>query len=134
MAATNDPREPKVPPVVPPEVVPPVSAEALVGDQVMEDFGDQGEPRRYPSTIGGALYLVVLAVALVGLVLAWTGDWRVGVQVLAASLWGAALGRVVLPERDAGMLAVRNRWLDALMLVGLGVALTFLAWTIPDRV
>jgi hypothetical protein len=39
----------------------------------------------------------------------------------------------VLPARDAGMLAVRRRWLDCLMLAGVGALLIFLAATIPNQ-
>jgi hypothetical protein len=38
----------------------------------------------------------------------------------------------VLANRDAGMLAVRNRFLDAFLLTGCGVALIALASSIPD--
>jgi hypothetical protein len=91
------------------------------------------EERRYPSTIGGAFYLLVLAVGAVGIAIVWGGDWRLGIRCLAAGLCFAALLRLVLPGRDAGMLAVRNRWLDAVVLGGVGAALFFLAQTIPNQ-
>jgi hypothetical protein len=91
------------------------------------------EERRYPSTIGGAFYLVVLAVGAVGLGIVYSGDWRLGIRCLAAGLCGAALLRLVLPARDAGMLAVRNRFLDVLLLGGFGAAILFLASTIPNQ-
>jgi hypothetical protein len=91
------------------------------------------EERRYPSTIGGAFYLVVLAVGAVGLGIVYTGDWRLGIRCLAAGLCCAALLRLVLPARDAGMLAVRNRLLDVLLLGGFGAAILFLASTIPNQ-
>ena len=91
------------------------------------------EPRRYPSTIGGALYLAVLIVCLVGIGLVSTGEWRTGVKVLAGALVGAAALRLVLPERDAGMLAVRHRAIDVTLLAGVGGLLYFLAVSIPDQ-
>ncbi|WP_395696189.1 DUF3017 domain-containing protein [Nocardioides sp.] len=91
------------------------------------------EGRRYPSTIGGAFYLVVLAVVAVSVGLVSTGSWRLGVRWFGGALLFAALVRAVLPAKDAGMLAVRRRWWDCLLLVATGVALIFLAGSIPDQ-
>jgi hypothetical protein len=38
-----------------------------------------------------------------------------------------------MPHDQAGMLAVRNRWIDVLMLAGAGGLLLFLAGSIPDQ-
>jgi hypothetical protein len=103
----------------PPEEQEPVSAED----------GD----RRYPSTIGGAFYLVVLAVVAIAIGIVTTGNWRVGVRWFGGALVFAAVVRAVLPERDAGMLAVRRRWWDCLLLAGVGLALILLAGSIPDQ-
>ena len=91
------------------------------------------DPRRYPSTIGGAFYLLVLATVAVGLVLVVVEDWRTGIRVMGTALVLAALVRLVLRARDAGMLAVRHKVLDAAILVALGSALIFLAGSIPDQ-
>ena len=91
------------------------------------------DERRYPSTIGGAFYLLVLITAGVGLAIAWGGDWRLGIRCLAGGLCFAALLRLALPTRDAGMLAVRNRFFDAILLGGVGAAIFFLASTIPNQ-
>ena len=101
-------------------------------DVVGEGAPYDEEPRRYPSTIGGAFYIGILAVAVTALVIAAQSDWRLGVQILGGSLVVAALLRLVLANREAGMLAVRNRFLDALMLSGAGAALIALATSIPD--
>ncbi len=89
--------------------------------------------RRYPSTIGGLFYLLVLGAGATGIGIVWSGDWRLGIRCLAAGLCFAATLRLVLPSRDAGMLAVRSRLFDAVLLGGLGAALFFLAQTIPDQ-
>lgn len=89
-------------------------------------------PRRRPSTIGGACYLAALAVAVVGLIVVATGHWRVGVDLLAASLLGAAICRGLLPDDEAGMLEVRSRYLDVALLVGAGGVLIWLAATVPN--
>jgi DUF3017 family protein len=89
--------------------------------------------RRYPSTIGGAFYLVVIAVTGIGFGIVTTGAWRQGIRWIAGALLFAAVVRAVLPARDAGMLAVRRRWWDCVLLAGVGVALILLAGSIPDQ-
>jgi hypothetical protein len=120
------------PPVPSPEEI---AEELDAAAQELEEAeeAEQAEDRRYPSTVGGAFYLVVLATATVGLAIVWGGDWRLGIRCLAAGLCLAALLRLVLPRRDAGMLAVRHRLVDTLLLGGLGAALFFLATTIPNQ-
>ena len=46
---------------------------------------------------------------------------------MAGSLAAAAMLRLVLPERDAGMLAVRPRLVDVVMVGAIAVALFVLA-------
>lgn len=142
-----DDRDPEIPDdsdqadgghLVPPESVPPISAEDLVdGEHPGDHPGDHppGEPeeRRYPSTIGGAFYLLVLLITVAGLAVAALSDWRVGIRMLGGALILASAVRVVLSPRDAGMLAVRHKALDVVLLAGLGAALIFLASSIPDQ-
>lgn len=108
-------------------------------EQPAAGAGEDGTPerstprhRRHPSTWGGAFYLVILATTVAGLVIVSTGRWRTGVHWIAGALVAAAVLRAVLPTRDAGMLAVRSRWFDAGLLVGVGVVLWFLATSIPN--
>ena len=98
----------------------------------VHDEAFEEQPRRYPSTIGGAFYLSILAVAGTALFITYRHDWRLGIQILGGSLLAAALIRLVLANRDAGMLAVRNRFIDVTLLTGAAVALIVLATTIPD--
>jgi hypothetical protein len=107
----------------PPESVPPVSAEPV----------DPDEPRRYPSTIGGEFYLLVLGVVAVAMVIVVLDEWRTGIRLMGGALVLAAAVRLVLRARDAGMLAVRHKVLDAAILVVLGGSLIFLAGSIPDQ-
>jgi DUF3017 family protein len=106
------------------------STEPTVDDVPPESAEPAG--RRYPSTIGGACYLLVLSAAGVGLGIVGQGNWRLGVKWVAASLLAAALARLLLPAPQAGMLAVRRRFVDVLLLAVLAVALWFLAATIPN--
>lgn len=93
----------------------------------------EDEGRRHPSTIGGMFYLLVLAGVAVALALVVLDEWRSGIRVMGGSLIFGALVRLVLRSRDAGMLAVRHKLLDASILVLLGGALIFLAGSIPDQ-
>jgi predicted cobalt transporter CbtA len=89
--------------------------------------------RQYPSTIGGAFYIVVLAAVGISIVVVTTGAWRLGIRCFGGALLFAALLRAVLPAKDAGMLAVRQRWWDCFLLIATGLALIFLAGSIPDQ-
>ena len=109
--------------IEPPDSVPPVSAEPR----------DPEEPRRYPSTLGGAFYLLVLGVIAVAMVIVVLDEWRTGIRLMGGALIMAAAVRLVLRTRDAGMLAVRHKLFDALVLIVLGGSLIFLAGSIPDQ-
>jgi hypothetical protein len=91
------------------------------------------ERRSYPSTIGGGFYLLILIVTAAGIVVARTDDWRLGVRVMGGALLAAAALRLVLRQRDAGMLAVRHRLIDVVVLAAMGGALFFLAGDIPNQ-
>jgi hypothetical protein len=105
--------------------------DAPVDDVPPESAEPQG--RRYPSTIGGACYLLVLAVSAAGLVVVARHDWRLGVRMIAGALAAAAVLRLVLPAHDAGMLAVRRRIVDVVILLLAGGALWFLSTSIPNQ-
>jgi hypothetical protein len=113
-----------------PETSPP-----LIDPPVDDVPAESAEPtgRRYPSTIGGAFYLVVLLISAAGLVVVAQGDWRAGVKMIGGSLVLAAVVRLLLPAKDAGMLAVRRRAIDVVLLVTVGVLLWILSVTIPNQ-
>jgi hypothetical protein len=89
--------------------------------------------RRYPSTFGGVIYLVVVLVTVVGLGLVAFGPWRRGVSLLGFALIFASAMRLVTKEGEAGMLRVRSRWFDVTVLAGVGAALLALAANIPEQ-
>ncbi len=94
----------------------------------------RGEPRRIPSTPGGLVYLIVVAVSAVGLLIVAFGPWRRGVGLIGVALLFGALARIFLSENNAGMLRVRHsRWADVLMLGCVGTALIVLAGVIPNQ-
>jgi hypothetical protein len=101
-------------------------------DPLPDEEAEPG-PRRHPSTIGGLFYLVVLAVTGVGIGITSAGDWRLGVKWVGAALILGAVARLVLRRKDAGMLAVRNRAVDAVLLSTVGAMLIFLSESIPNQ-
>jgi hypothetical protein len=114
----------------PPEPEPETDLDPPLEDVPPESAEPEG--RRYPSTIGGMFYLAVLGVAAIGLGIVTQGSWRLGVKWIAAALVLAAVVRLVIPAQQAGMLAVRRRALDVVILAAMGVALWFLSVSIPN--
>jgi hypothetical protein len=82
---------------------------------------------RKPRTVGGAVYLLVLALTLTGLLLVAIGPWRAGLFLMGGAVVFGGLARLVLPDESAGMLGVRRKLVDVTTLVGLGSALCVLA-------
>jgi uncharacterized membrane protein YraQ (UPF0718 family) len=93
---------------------------------------EDGADRR-PRTIGGGVYLLVVASALVGLAVTVLGSWRSGVTWMGAGLLVGGVARLLLPERQAGMLRVRKKASDVVMMLLVGVALVVLAVVVPDQ-
>ena len=74
-------------------------------------------------------FLAVLAVMVAGVVYlsVQPAHWRRASTIIAVSMiLGAAL-RLVLSDNHAGMLAVRNRWLDIACYLGTGVLILIVA-------
>jgi Na+/H+ antiporter NhaD/arsenite permease-like protein len=78
-------------------------------------------------------YLAVLFCLVVGLVLIWQGVHLVqsGTLVLAGALLIAALARLILPERRAGMLSSRRRSVDVAIFGVLGIGLLVAGIVVP---
>lgn len=72
----------------------------------------------------------VLAGVATGLVIVALGHWRLGTTVLGASAVVGGLFRL-LPQQRVGLLAVRNRALDAAVLLGIGLGIVALAFLVP---
>jgi O-antigen ligase len=98
---------------------------------ILQD-GPGGEQRR-PQTVGGGVYLVVVATALTGLAITVLGAWRTGVVWMGISLLVGGFVRLMLPERQAGMLRVRRKSSDVVMLLLAGITLIVLAVVVPDQ-
>ncbi|RJK95489.1 DUF3017 domain-containing protein [Vallicoccus soli] len=74
---------------------------------------------------------LVLGSVLAGLVVVAADRFRPGSALLAASLLLAAVLRAVLPERRAGLLAVRGRVVDVAVLAAIGAGLVVLTVVVP---
>ncbi|GAA2147887.1 DUF3017 domain-containing protein [Actinomadura napierensis] len=76
-------------------------------------------------------YLIVLSGVSGGLVLCALNYFRKGSGLMAAALLFGALARLLLPESQLGLLAVRSRQIDCWTLVILGEMVAFVALSIP---
>jgi hypothetical protein len=88
---------------------------------------------RAPRTIGGAVFLLVLAGTVAGVLVVAFSDWQGGLTLSGGSLVAGAVARLVLPNRQAGMLGVRRKLVDVTTLLVLGGGLVALAALIPPR-
>lgn len=75
--------------------------------------------------------MVVLAVVCGALVLLGLGEWRIASLVIAAALALAAVLRLVLRARVAGLLVVRRRWVDVVALATMAAGIATLALIVP---
>ncbi len=75
--------------------------------------------------------LLVLGGSLVSFVVVALGHFRLGCLGFGASVLFAALARGVLPARRVGLLVVRSRAFDLLVLLSLGVSMLVLAIVVP---
>ncbi len=88
--------------------------------------GEQGQRRFREWPIA-----VVLAVVLAGLAVVASGHFRRGTVVLSFGVALALFLRLLLPERDAGMLHVRSRRIDVAVLSVLAVGVGVLSLWVP---
>lgn len=70
-------------------------------------------------------------VTLTGLVTLAFYDWRNGALIFAGGVLLAALLRLSLSDAAVGLLRVRGRMFDIVLLAGLGVAIAVLSLIIP---
>lgn len=87
--------------------------------------------RRVP--FGTVVYVVAVAVVGAGLGVMALGPWRVGASMCGAALGVAAVGRITIPDRAAGLLRVRRRTIDVLWMLSLAALIITLAVIIPSQ-
>ncbi len=89
---------------------------------------------RKPRTIGGAVFLAVLATTVVGIALVVAGRVQTGLSTAGAAFVAGAAARLVLPGSQAGMLGVRRKLIDVSTMVLLGTGLLVIAALIREPV
>jgi len=89
---------------------------------------------RKPRTIGGAVFLAVLATALLGVALVVAGRVQTGLSTAGAAFVAGAAARLVLPSSQAGMLGVRRKLIDVSTMLLLGIGLLVIAALIREPV
>ncbi len=92
---------------------------------------NSARPARPRWGVGELPLALVLAVVGVGLIVVAYHHFRVGSLLVAFAVLGAAVFRLVLPARRAGLLVIRGRVLDVTTLAVLGTALLALALAVP---
>jgi hypothetical protein len=75
--------------------------------------------------------LLVLIGLITALAVVALDGFRLGCMLLGASILFAAVARMVLPPRRVGLLVVRSRPFDVLVLAAMGVALVVLSIVVP---
>ncbi len=93
--------------------------------------GERGDPGS--SRVAWLPYLVVLGGAATGMFVAWQGSKYAGrgAALVGCSLLAAALARLVLPARYAGLLSSRRKASDVLAFAVFGAAVLAVALMLP---
>jgi hypothetical protein len=92
-----------------------------------------GRARTAAPVLAWLPYLIVLAGAVGGLLVAWLGTHHAGrgAGLVGGALLAAALARLVLPPRYAGLLASRGKALDVTAFAVLGATVLGIALSLP---
>lgn len=83
--------------------------------------------------IPGLLYPIVLVCVAAAAALVWYSprEIRTGAALAGGGMIVAAVARLVLSERAAGLLGCRHRYLDAVTLAALGLATVIVGLLLP---
>jgi hypothetical protein len=109
----------------------PAAAAGPAGHRTARTTRTARDPR--PSKLAWLPYLIVLAGAATGMLVVWQGSKYAGrgAALIGASLLVAALARLILPERYAGLLASRRKATDVLGFAVFGAAVLAVAIALP---
>ena len=125
-------------PVAPPVALPPNAPHAsqsagYVGPRTARRLASRDREDAQASGLAWVPYVIVLAGAAAGTLLAWHGSRYAGrgTGLLGASLLAAALARLVLPPRYAAVLSSRRRAFDVLTFAVFGAAVLGVALSLP---
>jgi hypothetical protein len=76
-------------------------------------------------------YVLVLCGVAAGLVLVALNHFKRGSVLLAAAALLGALARLLLSDRQVGMLATRKKGTDVLIMVAFAIGIAVVAWVVP---
>lgn len=102
------------------------------GEQVpVAQAQDPRPPKSFAQQVLGQWPLaMVLAGVGAGLLIVAFGHWRAGNTLIGLSATLGGLLRL-LPQQRVGLLAVRSRALDTIVLLTIGIGIVALAWLVP---
>lgn len=83
--------------------------------------------------LGTYVYAAVAITVLVGLAFVALGAWRTGTVVAGVAMVTAGVARWALPERIAGLLRIRRRSSDVLLMLAFGAMLITLGVVIRTQ-
>lgn len=76
--------------------------------------------------------VIIVAGLVVGLGIVVGGEWRLGALVIGTSLMIGAIERSLLSRRAAGLLQVRSKAFDVILMLAMGAGVILLAIVVPD--
>ena len=96
----------------------------------MTSTGERPPKNAVQQVLGQWPLASVLLGVFAGLIVVALSHWRTGTTLIGLSIAMGGLFRL-LPNRRVGLLAVRNKAVDTLVLLGVGIGITVLAWAVP---
>jgi hypothetical protein len=72
-----------------------------------------------------------VAVLVVGFLVVIAGHWRPGSLIMAVAMLAAGGMRLVLPRHISGLLVLRRRLVDVVIMLGLGISILVFALLVP---
>jgi hypothetical protein len=75
-------------------------------------------------------YALVVCGVVAGLFLVALNYYRRGSALLAVAALGGALARLLLPDRQVGLLATRRKTTDVLIMVAFAIGIAAVAWVV----
>ena len=102
------------------------------GREPEEEGTDEPVRTEVPHWLSQVPYALVLSALAAGIVVVAAAYFKRGPAIIAGALLLAATFRLILPQEWIGMLAVRRRWIDLLVLSSLAALLIVLAWVAPQ--
>lgn len=90
-----------------------------------------GPPKSMVQQVLGQWPLAIVLVGVaIGLIVVATGHWKIGSSLIGLSITLGGTLRL-LPRQRVGLLAVRGRVLDSIVLLGVGIGIIALALLVP---